>query len=296
MRHVLSVADLSREELDRVLDRAVEWKTGHAVSRLPKAPRVTFLLERPTFRTLIAYEAALTNLGGRLLTFEGRLEAQESIDDVARVLSEMVDAVLVRVGDHEKLEALAAASKIPVVNALTQREHPVEVLADALTMREAFGNLAGRRFAFVGDGGNVCQSLLLLAPMLGMDTSVATPPSHAPDEDVLAQARRRAEEAGRRFAVASTPAVAVDGAAVVYTDGWPSSDDAEAVFGPYRVDRQLFSKASPDAIFLHCLPAQRGREVTADVIDGPRSHAFRRLENLIHTSTALLEWLLGSTQ
>ncbi len=296
MRHILSVADLSCDELVRVLDRAAEWKTGRAVSRLSKPPSVTFLLERPTFRTRIAYEGALMNLGGRLLTFEGQLDARESIADVARVLSEMVDAVLVRVGAHETVEALAAASTIPVVNALTRREHPVEVLADAMTMREVFGDLGGRRFAFVGDGGNVCQSLLLLAPMLGMETAVATPKDHEPDEAILSQVCRFAKEADRRFAVTSSPAKAVEGASVVYTDGWPPLEDVEAVFGPYRVDAELFSKAAPDAIFLHCLPAQRGREVTADVIDGPRSHAFRRLENLIHTSTALLEWLLAEDE
>ena len=293
MRHILSVADLSRDELARVLDRSAEWKTGKAVSRLSRAPSVTFLLERPTFRTRIAYEGALMNLGGRLLTFEGQLDARESIADIGRVLSEMVDAVLVRVGAHETIETLADASTVPVINALTRREHPVEVLADAMTMRDVFGDLAGRRFALVGDGGNVCQSLVLLAPMLGMETAVATPSDHAPDEAILAEARRLAEEAACRFMVASTPAEAVEGASVVYTDGWPPLEDVESIFGPYRVDAELFSMASPDAIFLHCLPAQRGREVTADVIDGLRSHAFRRLENLIHTSTALLEWLLS---
>ena len=141
MRHILSVADLSRDELARVLDRSAEWKTGKAVSRLSRAPSVTFLLERPTFRTRIAYEGALMNLGGRLLTFEGQLDARESIADVGRVLSEMVDAVLVRVGAHETIEALADASTVPVVNALTRREHPVEVLADAMTMREVFGDV-----------------------------------------------------------------------------------------------------------------------------------------------------------
>lgn len=295
MRHVLSVADLSREELRRILDRAAEWKAGGAVSRLSNGPRVTFLVQRATFRTQIAYEGALMNLGGRLLTFDWQLDARESIGDVARVLSEMVDAVLARVGDHGQLQELAAASTIPVVNALTPKEHPVEVLADALTMREAFGELTGRRFAFVGDGGNVCHSLLLLAPMLGLETSVATPEKHAPDEEILSQARQLAEAAGRRFVVAADAAEAVEGASVVYTDGWPPIDDVEAVFGRYRVDAELLAEASPDAIFLHCLPARRGREVTADVIDGPRSHAFRRLENLIHTSTALLEWLLDET-
>ena len=293
MRHVLSVADLSCDVLHRILDRAAEWKTGRAVARLSRPPLVAFLLERPAFRTRIAYEGAVMRLGGRLLTFEGQLDARESLDDVARVLSEMVDAILVRVADHDTVEALAAASSIPVVNALTAREHPVEVLADALTMREAFGDgLAGRRFAFVGDGGNVCQSLLLLAPMLGMEVAVATPEGFAPDDDIVDRARAFANDAGVRFEVAESAAEAVAGTSVIYTDAWPPVDNEEAIFGPYRVDEALFAEASPDAIFLHCLPARRGREVTTDVIDGPRSRAFRRLENLIHTSTALLERLL----
>ena len=292
MRHILSVADLSRDELLRILDRAAEWKSGHAVSALSKAPLAVFLLERATFRTRLAYEAALMKLGGNLVTFEGQLEARESIEDVARVVSEMADVVLVRVGDHGKLEALAEAAALPIVNALTAREHPVEVLADALTIREAFGDLAERRFAFIGDGGNVCQSLLLLTPKLGMDTVVATPDAYAPDAEILVLARKLAGEMNVSFDVAGTANEAAEGASVIYTDAWPNTDDAASVFEPYRVDATLFAKAEPDAIFLHCLPARRGREVTADVIDGPQSHAFRRLENLIYTSTALLEWLL----
>ena len=292
MRHILSVADLSRDELLRILDRAAEWKSGRAVSALSKAPLAVFLLERATFRTRLAYEAALMKLGGNLVTFEGQLEARESIEDVAHVVSEMADVVLVRVGDHGKLEALADAASVPIVNALTAREHPVEVLADALTIREAFDNLSGRRFAFIGDGGNVCQSLLLLAPKLGMDTVVATPDAYAPDAEILSLARKLAEAMNVSFDVARSADEAADGASVIYTDAWPKIEDMESVFELYRVDAELFAKSEPDAIFLHCLPAKRGQEVTADVIDGPQSHAFRRLENLIHTSTALLEWLL----
>jgi len=299
MRHVLSVADIGRDGLHAVLDRAADWKRGNGPQPATPEPVVAFVLERTAFRTRLAYEAALHRLNGRLVPFEGQLESREALADVARVLSEMTNLVLARVRDHAKLEALAELATVPVINALSSREHPVEVLADALTMREAFGELQGRKLAFIGDGGNVCQSVLLMAPLLGMHCAVATPATHAPDADILGQARQLAAEAGCQFDVLEDAALAVQDADAVYTDGWPpfdSPEEREWVFGSYRVDASLFDRAKPDAVFLHCLPAHRGQEVTDEVLDGPQSMAFRRLSNLAPTSGALIEWLLKPVQ
>ncbi len=296
MQDILSVADIGQTGLRWILERAIEWKCGKAVPLIPH-PLAVFLLERPTLRTRLAYEAALMDLGGRLVPFVGKLESRESLDDVARVLSRMSDVILARVRDHRKLEMLAEEATVPVMNALSSQEHPVEVLADALVLVETFGDLAGKKIAFVGDGGNVCQSLMLLAPLLGMDAAVASPVGYAPDSQTLDQAAKLATDSRCTFTVESKAETAVAGACAVYTDGWPVVDDdpeaTEKLFGPYRVDERLMARAKPDAIFLHCLPARRGCEVSGGVIDGPQSRAFARLENLRPTSAATIEWVLS---
>jgi len=297
MRNVLSVTHIGPDGLRWVLDRAAQWKRGEP-EPLVDRPLAVLLLERTAFRTRLAYEGALLNLGGSLVPFERRLESRESLDDVARVLSHMSDVVLARVKDHGKLETLAEMTTVPVINALSSQEHPVEVLADALVLVETFGDLMGKKIAFAGDGGNVCQSLLLLAPLLGMDAAVSSPAGYASSGQILDQAAKLAAAAGCAFSIESEPGVAVQGACAVYTDGWPLvNDDLEAterLFGSYRVDEDLMALADAEAIFLHCLPARRGREVTAGVIDGPQSRAFDRLDNLVPTSTALLEWAMST--
>ena len=293
MRHVLSIQDLSAGELEAILDRAEAWRSGKGTPGRASGPTGVLILEQPALRTRIAYETAFHLLGGHLTVFEGGVGTADSIEDVGRVLTRMVDVALVRTRDHGVLEALASVADIPIVNALSDREHPVEVLADALVLRDVFGDPAGRKLAFIGDGGNVCASVLLLAPLLGMNAAVATPEGHRPRDEILARAA--AEAHGRTFEVAPDAGAAVEGASSVYTDGWPafdSPDDRERVFGPYRVTRELMNRAAPDAIFLHCLPAARGLEVTDEVLHGPRSHAFARLANLAPTSAALIEWLL----
>jgi len=299
VRHVLSIQDLSAGELEVILDRAEAWRSGQRSPGRTPGPTGVLILERPALRTRIAYETAFHMLGGHLSVFEGGVGTTDSIEDVGRVLTRMVDVALVRTRDHGMLEVLASAAEIPVVNALSDREHPVEVLADALVLRDVFGDPAGRKIAFVGDGGNVCASVLLLALLLGMNAAVATPEGHRPRDEILARAAVAAEAHGRTFEVAQTAATAVKGASVVYTDGWPtfdSRDDRESIFGPYRVTRELMNRAAPDAVFLHCLPAARGLEVTDEVLDGPRSHAFARLANLAPTSAALIEWLTEETE
>jgi len=299
LKHVLSVLDLVGVSLAGLLDRAEQWRAGLAAFEGRKPPLGALILERPALRTRMAYENAFHHLGGHLTVFEGGVGTSDALADVGRVLSKMVDLVLVRTSSHEMLRALADQSNIPVVNALSDREHPVEVLADALVLRQTFGDLGGRKITFVGDGGNVCASLLLLAPLLSMDAAVSSPEGHGPHPQVLKAVQVLAQARGRRFEIVEDPAVAVEGASAVYTDGWPAfdvDDERERVFGPFRVTRELMERAAPDAIFLHCLPASRGAEVTDEVLDGSRSFAFERLRNLAPTSAALIEILLKEAE
>lgn len=297
MRHVLSVSDWSKDDIHWILDRASEWKKSATCSATVKRrPQAVLILERPSLRTRMAYEGAFHLLHGVLTVFEGGVGTSDSVGDVSRVLSEMLDLAIIRTRNHEKLEQIAATATIPVINALSDREHPVEVLADALVMREQFTQPQGRRIAFVGDGGNVCASLLLLAPLLGMSASVACPEGYFPDQAILERSRESARLHGTELMVTADVIDAVSDAAVVYTDGWPtfdSQDVQEGVFGSFRVTEQLMKRAAPDAIFLHCLPATRGAEVTDGVLDSAQSFAFRRLKNLVFTSAAMIEWALG---
>lgn len=298
MRHFLSVADLSADELGALLDRAAEIKAEPQAARLSQAHAVALLFERPSLRTRTAYEVALMHLGGRAVAFDTTFGAREAAGDVVRTLSHLVSAVVARVRDHALLEALAAQASVPVVNALSNQEHPVEVLADALTLREQWGQLSGRCLAYVGAGNNICHSLLLLAPLVGMDIRVASPIGYAPRPKVVEQAQALAAERGSRVQALVDPREAVRGADAIYTDVWASmgqEDSAtqrQGVFAPYQVNRALLALAEPDAVVLHCLPARRGEEISDEVLDGPRSLAFRRLLNLVPVTAAVLAWLL----
>jgi ornithine carbamoyltransferase len=302
MRHFLSVADLSPDELASLLDRAAHLKRDLDAARLPRAHAVALLFERPSLRTRAAYEVALMHLGGRAITFETRLGQREAVADVARTLSYLVSIVVARVRDHASLQVLAGGAQVPVVNALSDREHPVEVLADALTLRERWGDLAGRRLAYVGDGNNICHSLLLLAPSLGLDLAVAGPAGYAAADGIVQQARALAAEQGTRLHLGTDPDGAVAGADAVYTDVWASMGQEQSAegrrqaFEPYQVNARLLSLAQPGAVVLHCLPARRGQEITAKVLESPQSLAFHRLSNLVPVTAALLSWLLEQTE
>jgi ornithine carbamoyltransferase len=298
MRHFLSVTDLSPDELVTLLDRATHFKRDPGAARLPRTHAAALLFEQPSLRTRTAYEVALMHLGGRAITFETRLGQREAVADVARTLSYLVSVIVARVRDHTSLQVLAEGAQVPVVNALSDREHPVEVLADALTLRERWGDLAGRRLAYVGDGNNICHSLLLLAPLLGLDLAVAGPAGYAAADGIVQQARALAAEQGTHLHLGTDPAGAVASADAVYTDVWASAGQEQGAegrrqaFEPYQVNARLLSLAQPGAVVLHCLPARRGEEITAEVLEGPRSLAFHRLSNLVPVTTALLSWLL----
>jgi ornithine carbamoyltransferase len=285
VRHLLDVDDLTAGDLATVLDLA-EAPDPPAVLA---GRGVALLFEKPSNRTRASMEMAIVQLGGHPMSFradELGIDTREPAGDVARVLSAYCALIGARVYDHAVLERLAEAASVPVVNLLSDRSHPCQALADLLTLRQRFGSLEGRVVAYVGDGNNVCQSLILAGRLSGLEVRVATPPGYEP----------RITGA----AVTHDPADAVAGADAVYTDVWASmGQEAEAAqrradFAGFTVDEGLLAKAAPDAVFLHCLPAHRGEEVTASVVDGPQSVVWQQAANRLHAQRGLLLWLFGA--
>jgi len=305
-RHYLSAADLSRPAAEALLQRAqalkAEWRNGSHPALLLQTQTLALVFEKPSLRTRVAFEAGMTQLGGHgsyLSANDIDMGGRESIPDVARNLSRWVQAIAARVFRHSSVEILAEHATIPVINALSDREHPCQALADMLTLLERYGRLDGLRLAYVGDGNNVCHSLMLLGATLGMHIAVACPPDYRPDPDILAQAEQLAAVHGATITVSSDPGEAVEGAHAIYTDVWASmGQEHEAarrrpVFQPYQVNSALLALAQPDAPAMHCLPAHRGEEITAEVIDGPQSVVFDQAENRLHVQKALILTLLN---
>lgn len=306
MHDFLSVVDLDAGRLVELLDLADALKrerraSGVARSDVLEGRTVALLFEKPSTRTRVSFQVAIAELGGRPLPLspqELQLGRGETIADTAEVLSRYVHALIVRTFEQERLGELAAASSVPVINALTDREHPCQALADLQTVREQRGELAATRLAYVGDGNNVAHSLLLAAGLAGMGIRLAHPPGYGPDVEVVEQSRKL----GADVHVTEDPVAAVEGADVVYTDVWASmgqeatQQQRRERFFPYQVNAELMARAAPDAIFLHCLPAHRGQEVAAEVIDGSASRVLEQAENRLHTQKALLSVLLGDPQ
>jgi ornithine carbamoyltransferase len=301
-RDLRSIRDLTHDELLGLIGLAVDVKqhpgryTGALAGRT-----LAMLFEKPSLRTRLSFDVASHQLGAHAIYLapqEIGLGQRETIEDVARTLDRLVDAVMIRTFAHDTVERLAAAASIPVINGLSNFSHPCQALADYLTMEEIKGRLPGLRLAFVGDGNNVANSLIFGAALLGVHMTIASPPGYAPAADVLAWARRHEAAKGGTCRVTSSPEEAVTGADVVYTDTWISmGQDAEAeerrrAFAAFTVTQDLLDRAGPDVVFMHCLPAHRGEEVAADVIDSTRSIVFRQAENRLHTEKALLFALL----
>jgi ornithine carbamoyltransferase len=303
-RHFLSIDDLSTGELDDLLDRAAKLKAAAEEGAGALSGRnVAMIFEKPSTRTRVSFEVAIDELGGHAVVLsasELQLGRGETIEDTGRVLSRYVQAVVVRTFEQARLEALAGASNVPVVNALSDFEHPCQCLADLLTIRERKGDLAGLVLAYLGDGNNVTHSLLLGGAKAGMHVRAATPPGYEPIPQVVGRAEEIAAQTGGSVETGHDPSWAVDGADVLYTDVWATmGQEAEAsartlVFPAYRIDAGALARAKDDAIVLHCLPAHRGQEITDEVIDGPQSAVWDQAENRLHTQKALLAWLLGS--
>ncbi len=310
--HFLSSDDLSGEQTMSLLSLADGLKAErdariHAgrspVRDVLHGRTVAMIFEKPSTRTRVSFQVAVSELGGSPLSLssaELQLGRGETIADTGAVLSRYVHGIVVRTFGQDRLHELAGAATVPVVNALTDQEHPCQALADLQTIRAEFGELSGRTLAYVGDGNNVAHSLLLAGAKVGLSVRIAHPEGYAPDGSVVARARELADVSGAQVTVTLDPVEAVAGADAVYADVWASmgqEDEAEqrlATFAPYQITPQLFANTADAAIFLHCLPAHRGEEVTAEVIDGTASRVFDQAENRLHAQKALLAMLLGS--
>ena len=263
---------------------------------------VALIFEKPSLRTRVTFEVGIASLGGSSVFLDhtaSRLGQRESIRDVARNLERWVQGIVARTFEQAALEELAGHTRIPVINALTDRFHPCQALADFFTLEERFGGLRGLKLGYVGDGNNVCHSLLLAGARVGAHVRVATPEGYEPDPIIVAEARRADRETRGKIEILRAPQEAVAGAQAIYTDVWASmGQEAEAaareiIFAPYRVDEALLALAAPEAVFLHCLPAHRGLEVTDGVMDSPQSFVFDQAENRLHVQKAILLTLLG---
>jgi ornithine carbamoyltransferase len=305
-RHFLDLWSLEAADLRKILDDAkarkaarVGWPKGRVDADAPARDRtLAMVFQKHSTRTWFSFDAAIRQLGGASIISTGadmQLGRGETIEDTARVLSRMVDAIMIRANRHEDIEALAAASEVPVVNGLSDAGHPCQIIADLMTFEEHRGPLAGKTLAWVGDGNNVCASFIQAAPKFGYRLRIASPEAYAPDRVDLARA---AEQQGR-IEVGDDPMVAVAGADLVIADTWVSmgDEDAEArqaALEPFQVDEPLMARAAPGAIFMHCLPAHRGEEVTDAVIDGPRSVVWDEAENRVHAQKSILAWCFGA--
>lgn len=303
MKDLLRTADLAPDDVIDLLNAAAAAKRRPSEHRDELAGEsVVLYFAKPSTRTRLSFETAVARLGGVPVAVGGdqlQLGRGETIEDTARVVSRYAAAFVIRTFDHRDVERFASAATIPVVNALTDLHHPCQSLADLMTLRERFGRLEGLRIAYLGDGNNVCHSLMEACALAGCRIKVAAPPQLAPRPDIVTTARAIAAETGARVEVTTDPVAAVEGADAVYTDVWLSMGTSEseraaraAALTGYQVTETLFAHAAPNAVFLHCLPAHRGDEVTAEVIDGPRSLVWEQAENRLHTSVALLDALV----
>jgi ornithine carbamoyltransferase len=302
-RNFLSMDDLTGDELALLLDLSTKVKASPAdyVGRL-SGLAVAMIFEKPSTRTRVSFEVGLASLGAHPLALSSadlQLGRGETIEDTGRVLSRYVDAVVLRTFGQERLEGLAKTSTIPIVNALSDFEHPCQCLADLLTVKERKGGLAGLTLAYLGDGNNVSHSLLIGGAKAGMTVRVATPLGYEPIPQVVQRAQEIGEETGGGASVSNDPAEATKGADVLYTDVWASmGQEGEAtertlVFRSFQLNQEAVVNAAEDVIVMHCLPAHRGQEITDEVIDGPHSVVWDQAENRLHTQKALLLWLLG---
>ena len=300
-RDCLTLAEFSPEEVLLTLDEAQKLKALRR-SRIPFRPlfgrTLAMVFQKPSNRTRVSFEVGMYHLGGHALPLspqEIQMGQRETPSDTGRVLDRYIDAIMARTFSHREIEELAAAAEVPVINGLSDLHHPCQALADLLTVREEFGGLEGVKITYVGDGNNVANSLALGCALTGAELTIAHPPGHAPDPGVM----KLAAASGVAPILTEDPQEGVAGARVVYTDLWASmGQEAEAEerkkeFAPYQVNKELMGLAAPDAIFLHCLPAHRGEEVTTGVIDGLRSRVFDQAENRLHAQKALLYLLLG---
>jgi ornithine carbamoyltransferase len=300
-RHFLDLRDFDSLTLRQMLDVASGFKRAGGVTSRPLAGKTLALIfEKPSTRTRVSFEVGMRQLGGDVIVLSGKdtqLGRGETVADTAKVLSRYVDAIMLRTDSAAKLHELAENATVPVINGLTEASHPCQLMADLLTFEEHRGPIAGQVIAWCGDGNNVARSWIEAAVRFGFTLRLATPDGLRPPEDVVAWARAE----GGNIELTSDPRAAVEGARCVVTDTWVSmSDDPHSsrhnLLAPYKVTQSLMALAAPDAIFMHCLPAHRGEEMDADVIDGPQSVVFDEAENRLHAQKGVLAWVMGAAR
>lgn len=296
MDSLLSICDI-KDDVKHILELASKIKAGEIEKNPLEGKTLAMIFEKPSTRTRVSFDVGMYQLGGRTLFLSSndlQMGRGEPISDTAKVLSRFVDGIMIRAIEHDDVVELAKYSDVPVISGLTNLEHPCQVLADVLTIKEHFGSFDGKKICFVGDGNNVCNSLLLIAPILGMNMSVTCPKGYEPNSQIIKKAQKLANKNNTEITVTDDVELALNNVDVVYTDVWVSmGDEIESAqrkidFKPYQVNSDLMKLANDDAIFMHCLPAIRGQEVSADVIDGPQSVVFDEAENRLHAQKAVL--------
>ena len=301
-RDLISIQDFPPDELTCALELASAMKARPADFRgILSGKQIVLFFEKPSLRTRLTFEAGINSLGGTSFFVDqtqSRLGAREPLCDVAHNLERWIDGIVLRTFSHDTVTSMAQHACIPVINALSELEHPCQAMADMLTLQEHFGDLRGVHLAYVGDGNNVAHSLMLAAASLGASISVGTPEGYEPDIEITDAARELAAASGSEVRIVNDPIEAVSGADAIYTDVWASmgqedeAADRSEIFAPFQVNQELFSCAAKHALFMHCLPAHRGDEVTASVIDSPRSVVFDQAENRLHVQKSILVLLL----
>jgi ornithine carbamoyltransferase len=302
---LVSTRDLGPQGVEAVLHLGELMKSRPSVfQRALAGKQMVMFFEKPSLRTRLTFEVGMTSLGGSA-TFvdqtQGRLDAREKLSDIAHNLERWVDVIVLRTFAQETIEGMAEHASVPVINALSDLEHPCQALTDYFSLQERFGSLRNVKLAYVGDGNNVAHSLLLTCACLGSSIRIATPPAYTPSAQIVADAREIATQTGAHIELFTDPHAAVAGADAVYTDAWASmgqeheAEQRAKVFLPYQVNHELMSEAAPHAVFMHCLPAHRGEEVTEAVIDSESSIAFEQAENRLHVQKAILYLLLGGS-
>lgn len=305
-KSLLDIAGLGRPEIDAIFEVSRRFKTGEVPADEQRAilegKTLAMIFEKPSLRTRVSFEVGIFQLGGHgiyLAPSDIGLGSRESVADVARTLDRMCDLIMARVFEHDKVTELAKYSRVPVINGLSDLEHPCQALADFFTIKEKKGDLKGLKLAFIGDGNNVAHSLMLLAAKVGTHFAIACPEGYEPLEQITEIAKSATSETGADVRIVHDPAEAVRDADVVYTDVWASmGQESEAekrakIFSPYQVNSELMKQAKSDAVFMHCLPAHRGSEVTDEVIDSQQSVVFDEAENRLHVQKTIMALLGG---
>ena len=301
VRHFRSLLDINKKEFIRIIERSIELKKEAAagvVNNSLSGKTMAMIFKKNSTRTRVAFETAMTTMGGHAIFLESdstQLSRGEELSDTAKVLSGMVDIIMVRTHDHNEVEELASNSTVPVINGLTEKFHPCQLLADMQTYYEEKGSIEGKKVAWIGDGCNMCNSYINAAKILNFNLNIATPSGFEPDQSTLSLAKDNVE-------LCDMPGKAVEDCDLVTTDVWSSMGDEgdaekrKALFKGYQINKHLFEKSKNDSIFLHCLPAHRGEEVESDVIDGSRSKVWQQAHNRLYTSKALIEFLLKESK